>query len=180
MSTELIWGEFNERLLSFIKTKISNEQQAKDILQDVFIKIHLRATSLKEEEKLTSWLYQITRNTIIDFYKKKPLPATELNMDLDVSEDTEENYNHRFFNCLEPFVSQLEPAAKEALQDTKYGYASQKDFAMKHNISYTAAKSRIQRARKKLKEAFLDCCLYEADKYGNIISANPNCDHGNC
>ena len=36
-----------------------------------------------------------------------------------------------------------------------------------NNLSYTATKSRIQRARKQLKKKFLNCCLAQADKYGN-------------
>ncbi|MGL1889266.1 MAG: RNA polymerase sigma factor SigZ [Reichenbachiella sp.] len=177
MSTETIWTEFNERLLIFIKTKVSDEAQAKDLLQDVFVKIHLKLDSLDNEERLTSWLYQITRNAIIDFYKKRKLPQTELDFDFNISEEVDDNYNERFFNCVAPFVDQLEPTYRDALKQTNYGSSSQKEFAKKEGISYTAAKSRIQRARKKLKDEFLNCCRYESDKYGNIIGVNPNCNH---
>ena len=41
-----------------------------DILQDVFIKIHLKIDTLKDESKIKPWLYQITRNRIMDYYRQ--------------------------------------------------------------------------------------------------------------
>ncbi len=61
---------------------------------------------------------------------------------------------------------------------------TQKKIAADLGISLSGAKSRVQRARGKLKEMILDCCHVEADKYGNILDYQPkgkagsgcNCD----
>jgi RNA polymerase sigma-70 factor (ECF subfamily) len=68
--TEDIWHEYHSRLASFIRTKVS-EDMLDDILQVVFIKVHTRLDSLKDDTKIESWLYQITRNTIIDHYRSR-------------------------------------------------------------------------------------------------------------
>jgi RNA polymerase sigma-70 factor (ECF subfamily) len=58
----------------------------------------------------------------------------------------------------------------EALCLTEIEQYSITDYAKKTGISYTNAKTRVQRARQLLKQILLDCCHYEADKYGTIIS----------
>ena len=69
--TTSIWNEFSQELLGFIKARVNNEQNAEDILQEVFIKIHTKIDTIHKHQKIASWVYQITRNAIIDFYRKK-------------------------------------------------------------------------------------------------------------
>jgi RNA polymerase sigma-70 factor (ECF subfamily) len=52
---------------------------------------------------------------------------------------------------------------------------SQADLAVRLGISLSGAKSRVQRAREKLKEAFLDCCHFEFDRFGRVIDYHANC-----
>lgn len=73
LSIEEIWSQFNQILLNFIQSKVSNKHDAEDILQNVFIKIYKNLDELKSETKLESWIFQITRNEIIDYYRtRKP------------------------------------------------------------------------------------------------------------
>ena len=53
---------------------------------------------------------------------------------------------------------------------------SQKAYAKKIGISYTAARARVQRARKALKDMLMNCCHYQFDKYGTVFDKYPtNC-----
>lgn len=78
-----------------------------------------------------------------------------------------------FTPCLEPFLSRLPAEFREALQLTELGSLSQKDYAARLGISYSGAKSRVQRARRQLHELFTACCRIEAYAYGNIWAATP-------
>lgn len=69
-ATENIWHEYHMKLAAFIRSRVADDV-VDDLLQDVFIKTHTRIDSLKENTKLESWLYQITRNTVIDYYRSK-------------------------------------------------------------------------------------------------------------
>ena len=175
--TERIWSDFHQRLLGFIKKRISNEALAEDILQEVFIKIHKNIASLKDEKKITSWVYNITRNTIIDSYRKNQLKSTELPMDDLLPDKIDESFTD-FSRCLTPFINQLKDSDRDVLLKTSFGSVSQKEYARLNNMSYSAVKSRVQRAREKLKVAFEDCCDIESDVYGNIISRV--CKKNNC
>lgn len=173
MNTSAIWKEFNDQLLGFIKARVNNSETAKDILQEVFIKIHQGSGNLSNEDKLASWVYQITRNTIIDYYRKKKLPISEDSIFQEIAtEESDSGLNPQFVHCMMPFINQLPEKYGEALNKTIFGNLSQKEYALELDISYTAVKSRVQRARQQLKELFTHCCNIQTDSYGNIISSN--------
>ncbi|MEM7538202.1 MAG: sigma-70 family RNA polymerase sigma factor [Chloroflexota bacterium] len=69
-TTEEIWFDYQNKLSSFIRSRVDNDA-VEDILQDVFVKVYTRLDSLKENAKLESWLYQITRNAVVDYYRAK-------------------------------------------------------------------------------------------------------------
>jgi RNA polymerase sigma-70 factor (ECF subfamily) len=65
-------------VVSFIRTRVADDSSAEDILQEVFLKIHQHIETLKDVKKLDSWIYQITRHTMIDFYRSKEQPKASL------------------------------------------------------------------------------------------------------
>ncbi len=140
-TTEKVWYEFNAQLKFFILKRIPDEQSAEDILQDVFLKIHSHIDTLRNEEKLQGWIYQIARNAIRDHYRTykamSPLPET-----LDVADQG----------------------------------LTQRELGEKLGISLSGAKSRVQRAREKLKTTLLDCCHFQFDRLGRVIDYQPRCD----
>lgn len=175
-ATEDIWREFHERLLGFIKKRVNHDELAKDMLQEVFIKIHQGIDSIQDEKRITSWVYQITRNTIIDHFRKKKELTAELPTNDVLPEELEDQFVD-FTHCVAPFIKQLNEKDQEILKTVSFGNVSQKEYAEHQNISYSTAKSRVQRAREKLKESFIACCNIESDVYGNIIShSENNCD----
>ncbi len=70
--------KYHTSLLSFIRRRVDVADLAEDILQDVFIKAHSRLDTLAHADRVQSWIYQIARNTIIDYYRTRkstePLP----------------------------------------------------------------------------------------------------------
>lgn len=171
MNTQFVWNNFSNELLGFIQSRVNDTHLAQDLLQDIFIKIHLNIDRLQKGDKLNSWIYQITRNTIIDHYRKKKLPLSDTSdMALWLPESVEQT-DTRFNSCLTSFIDQLPDQDKEALYQTTFGELSQKEYAASINQRYSTVKSRVQRARVKLKTLFVDCCSIEADRYGNIISS---------
>ena len=167
--TETLYRQFHQELEYFILSKVKDQAVAKDVLQDVFIKIHLHLHTIKDHSKLKAWIFQLTRNTITDYYRKHKttvdtaeIPEVIAAPNLPSEEGLE--------NCVIPFIDQLPPKYREALTLTDIKGLSQTQLAAQLNISYVAAKSRVQRARQKLKALFTDCCLIHTDKYGNVLT----------
>ncbi len=168
-----IWNSFNKDLYRFILSRVKDSDAAKDILQDSFIKIQLGISSLKEEKSLKFWIYRITYNSIIDYFRKKNFDVNEFNDNYDV-ESSKDKYDlndktSELAECILPFINKLPEIYKEALSLTEFQNYSQTELAEKLGISYSGAKSRVQRAKVKLRELFEDCCNISYDKYGNII-----------
>ena len=69
---ERLIEEHQPQLKAFIHRRVSSKEDAEDILQDVFYQL-VKAVSntLNPIEQVTSWLYRVTRNTIINKGKKK-------------------------------------------------------------------------------------------------------------
>lgn len=69
----------------------------------------------------------------------------------------------------------LDPDYCEALCLTELGGLTQKQYADMKGLTYSGAKSRVQRARSLLKQELLKCCHYHFDKYGLVYDIHPKC-----
>jgi len=168
-SIENVWYQYHQKLLSFIKQKVGNDV-AEDILQDVFVKIHTQVDSLKESNKLESWLFQVTRNTIVDYYRsRKPMEAlTDWLKQKNINDD--EKTRKELSLCLEPMVKMLPDKYKKAIQLSEIEGKTQQEVARLEGISLSGAKSRVQRGRKLLKEILNDCCQIEINRNNQPVS----------
>lgn len=164
------WCELNNQLRAFVASKVGDDETAKDLVQDVFIKVQSNVETLKNEQRLTSWVFQITRNAVNDYFRKlnqsqlalsPPQNAAETPS---VSDETQE-----LSHCMIPLIDQLPEKYREAIRLSDIEGLSQKELAERLQISYSGAKSRVQRGREKLREIFLQCCTISTDKYGNVI-----------
>ncbi len=172
---ETIWNNFHKKLEGFIFSRVKEREITNDILQDIFIKIQNNVGTLKDESKLSSWIYQITRNAINDYFRKLK-PQTEIS-DYIAFDEQQLSDNIELEKCLKPFINQLDDKYKEAIILTEFNGLTQKQLAQKLNISYSGAKSRVQRAKEYLKNLFTDCCTIQSDKYGNIVDyKQKNCN----
>jgi len=59
-----------DRLLSFIRNRVSSTEEAEDILQDVFYQFVAGFDSIESLDRVTSWLFSVARNKIIDRYRR--------------------------------------------------------------------------------------------------------------
>ena len=172
--TEKIWKEFQAKLRQFILKRVSDKDVAEDILQEVFMKIHSHIQTLKDESKLQNWIYQITRNTIIDYYRsrKNITRASEI---LTVSKSSVDDDINELTDCIRVLVNYLPKVYRQALILTVYQGLTQKDAGEKLGMSLSGAKSRVQRARKKLKAMLLKCCHNQLQRAGITIDYQSEC-----
>jgi len=179
MTTEVtnIWTDFHKELKAFIFNKTRNSADTDDILQEVFIKIIRNIDKVNQAENLRHYLYGIVRNTINDYFTNRKQIVDNKEIEEKITEEESQSLNTTIAECcIKPFINKLPDNYREALLITEFQDISQKDLAERLNISYSGAKSRVQRGKEKLKELILNCCSYQSDKYGNLIDAeNKNC-----
>lgn len=105
-TAESAFRKERKRLLDFIRQRVRTEEDAEDILSDVFYQLISTASVAEPIEKMTSWLFTVARNRIIDWYRKKrpePLPrqfddeSLPLNLEdilFDPTQDPDRVYEH--------------------------------------------------------------------------------------
>ncbi|OPX90772.1 MAG: ECF RNA polymerase sigma factor SigE [Pelotomaculum sp. PtaB.Bin104] len=166
-----IWHELSVPLKNFIKKRVPNEQDTEDILQEIFSKIHSRIDGLQDDNKIHAWIYKMTRNAIMDYYRKKEKAIELSELAEKLTNETEEDLsaNGEIAMCLRAMVDQLPEKYKQAIILTEFHNLTQKEMGEKLGLSLSGAKSRVQRGRAMLKEILLGCCHLEFDRMGNII-----------
>lgn len=190
--TGKIWSRMHERLLAYIRRHVATVQDAEDILQDVFVRIHANLHRLRDTETITAWIYRITRNAITDYHRGRAKAAgaiktlaegldgtAESPHEDDSTNDTVAQPSAELAGCMEPLLSGLPERYHQAITLTELDGLTQTEAAEKLGLSVSGMKSRVQRGREKLKEVLLDCCNVELDRRRGVIDYEPR-DEGGC
>jgi RNA polymerase sigma-70 factor (ECF subfamily) len=171
--TSTIWIEFSDVIKAFILKRVDDKTIAEDILQDVFIKIHTKIDSLKDQTKLHSWIFQIARNTINDYYRKVNILSTESENEIAENIIDDNESMNKIAEGLHDLMDELPEMYCDALCKTEFDGLSQVDYAKQNGLSSSGAKSRVQRGRNMIKDMLMKCCHFQFDKYGTIIDYHP-------
>ena len=173
ITVEHVWGELDAGLRAFIHARVRDPHAAEDVLQDVYLKIHARIHTLRDEEKLHAWVYRVARNAINDHYRASR-PSSELGeVPYTPDDPADEEVGRRLSESVRRCLDYLSPEYREALVLTEYEGLTQAQIAGRLGLSVSGAKSRVQRARARLKELLLECCHFELDRAGRVINYKP-------
>ena len=132
----------------------------------------LRVDHVSRAKNKEAYMTRMAANAVTDYYRKQQKIYTEDHVEPAI-ENKEATITDRSLLladcCLLPMIHSLPAIYKDALVYIELNNMPQKEYAEKMGISLSAAKSRIQRAREKLKEIVLQN-NYAFDRYGNIIA----------
>jgi RNA polymerase sigma-70 factor (ECF subfamily) len=164
-----IWEEFSGRIRSHLLRKLRNKGDVDDLMQEIFMKIHTHLPHLRENKKLSSWIYRIAENTLNDYYRSGRGRETEYDENKTVrGGPDEEDPLEGIEGCIEAFIARLPDKYREPLVMSDVEGKSQKEIAEKLEISYSGLKSRVQRGREMIKEMFVECCRLSLGKDGKL------------
>jgi RNA polymerase sigma-70 factor (ECF subfamily) len=168
VTSEEAWTRYHDRLLGYIRARSRSAQDAEDILQDVFVKVHRRVGTLEDDAHVGAWLYRVTHNTIVDYYRKaQPLPTV---IDpASVPADEIPVAEQRLAPFLTGLVDELPDIYREALILTELEGLTQTEMAHRLGLTPSGAKSRVQRGRAMLREQLLACCEVELDCRNHVM-----------
>jgi RNA polymerase sigma-70 factor (ECF subfamily) len=156
-----------QKLLGFVLRRVKYLPDAEDIVQNVFMKAQLKSHQLKENEKFSAWMFTMTRNSIMDFYReKKKILEPEFLSEPEAYND----FNDCVSGCIDQQLATLPASYREAFELAELKNVSQKELAAQLGISYSGAKSRVQRARQMLKEKLEALYQIKTDGFGNVVT----------
>jgi RNA polymerase sigma-70 factor (ECF subfamily) len=173
-SVAAIWEELHNRLWNFLRTRVSDPQEAEDILQEVFLRIHTRLGGIRDASKVEGWIFQIARNAVIDHYRSRR-PAAELSERIEQPSPAEPDSADALAGSMRPLAESLPEPYREAVIRIDLEGVPQADFARQAGITLSGAKSRVQRGRRLIRAMLLECCHFEMDHYGRVIDYWEHC-----
>lgn len=166
------WADVRAELVRFVGARVA-AVDVDDVVQDALAKIHTGVAGVRDQDRLAAWIYQITRNAIVDHHRRarpsEPLaaepPAPEAPLDDATSQ--------LLARCLTAFVALLPPVSRQAIALVELEGLSQVDAAARLGVPVSTMKSRVQRGRARLRELVEACCAIDLDVRGHVIDVTP-------
>ena len=156
-----LYQRYQQRLLAYVSQRISTTADAEDIVQSIFVKIQQHPPYIDNQPKLEGWLLQVTKNTLIDYWRKQKntVPLSDEH-DVAAEEDNsiEENPWLNLSCCLLAMIQDLPEKYRQAVELADLQEIKHKDIAMMMGISESGVKSRVKRGREKLHDLLVSCC----------------------
>ena len=172
-ATGELWEAFNRQLFSFIRKRVNDTQDAEDLLQEVFLRVHTRLDSLRDQERLVPWLYQVARNAVIDYYRGTRDLAPLMDRFPVLDEPAEPDPAAEIAAGLEEMLKSLPDLYRETLLLSEIQGKKHKDIAVQLGISLSGVKSRVERGRELMRRDLWECCHFEFDRRGHLIHYEP-------
>jgi RNA polymerase sigma-70 factor, ECF subfamily len=170
-TVEVIWETLASRLRSFIRGRVRDHAAAEDILQDVFVKIHRNLPALSSSEQIEGWVWRITRNAVIDYFRRlRPHDAFSEHLGQAIESPAT---GPDVSGCVRRLIKEMSPPYRDALLLTEWQSLTQEQMAKRLGLSASGAKSRVQRARQQLRKLLVECCRFELDRRGNVLEIHP-------
>lgn len=166
------WANHMAELRGYLRHRSGLGEEADDLLQEVFIKALRQDILFCAIENPRAWLFQVARNTLADHLRCArafiPLPEdvpAPIADDHPVVDDLSQ--------CLPRVLSELSAADRLAITLCDIEGYSQQVLADHLGISLPGAKSRIQRARKRLRDQLVKACQVTFDDQGEVCCFVP-------
>jgi RNA polymerase sigma-70 factor (ECF subfamily) len=156
-SLEILIKKHQQRLFSFIYSKVKDRDITNDIFQDTFIKVikTLKKGNYNEEGKFLPWIMRIAHNLIIDYFRKNNrMPNFKNSDEFDIfsiiSDDSlnaeKQLIQEQIFDDLRVLVNELPEEQKEVLMMRMYRDMSFKEISDCTGVSINTALGRMRYA----------------------------------
>lgn len=166
------WSAYETELLGYLRHRVGHVEDAEEVLQEVFIKAMRQGEHFCGVDNPRAWLFQVARNALADRLRvsrehvllpddlvaprqDEPLPVDDLSQ------------------CLPRVLAELAEADRQAITFCDIAGRSQQALADLLGLSLSGAKSRLQRARRHLRQKMETGCQVRFDESGSVCSFTP-------
>lgn len=150
-----IFMDFFVSQVNFARKITGNEEDAKDIVQEIFLKIWNSNANFPNEIAFKSYLYISTRNACIDHLRRKRNIPAEIDVAVNLEEEANEAMKEEAFRLLDKAIETLPPQTKKIIKLTLSG-RSINEIADNLKITVNTVKTLKLRAYKTLRDKFGD------------------------
>jgi RNA polymerase sigma-70 factor (ECF subfamily) len=172
----VVFAEFQRRLRAVVSRRVRNAADVEDIVQETFLRIHRHLAQVRGADRLAAWVFQVARSAMVDHFRRQRQPGDPLSDEHELPAPPDSaggpgpaSEFEELAACLAPMIESLPPADREAIDLTEIKGLTQRAASTHAGVTLSGMKSRVQRARRKLKAMLLDCCRIELDRRGGIV-----------
>ena len=165
------WTTHRPELRGWLRHRVSNPAEAEDLLQDLFLKALRQGERFCSVRNARAWLFEVARNTLAD-HLRVTRNTVELPDDLVAQADDIDTVD-TLTACLPRVLSELSFEDREVITLCDLRGMPQAEYARQKDLTLSAAKSRIQRARQRLRDRMTTACQVQIDVTGRVSDFVP-------
>jgi RNA polymerase sigma-70 factor (ECF subfamily) len=164
------WEAHEAELRGYLRHRMADAEAADDVLQDVFVKAMRQGRAFCTLDNPRAWLFQVARNAVVDRLRASQTLET---LSDELAESTPLNSEpiapiDALSECVARTLSELSPEDAAILRACDLEGQTQIAFAQAHGLSLPAAKSRLLRARQRLRERLTTVCQVRFEPDGSV------------
>ena len=154
---ETIYTQYYSKVMGYIRARIRNRADAEDLCADVFEKVQRKLADFDPARaSVSTWIFVITRNTVMNHYRRGK-PSEELDENLaDDAELDESLLNDETLSELARALNALPEELRDIIVLRYYDKKPLTEIAEMMGLSYGAVKLRHQSALAKLRKVFIN------------------------
>jgi RNA polymerase sigma-70 factor (ECF subfamily) len=165
------WRDHERELRGWLHRRLGNGSDAEDQLQELFLKALRQGERFCELHNARAWLFEVARNAVADRLRVAR-EQVELPEDL-AAEEVEHPPVEDLISCLPRVLSELRADDREAIVLCDLQGMTQEQYAQHAGLTLPGAKSRVQRARKRLRARMTEACRVRLDSSGHVSDFVP-------
>ena len=162
------WRAHEGELRGYLRHRLADAEAADDVLQDVFVKAMRQGQGFCTLDNPRAWLFQVARNALVDrartAHPTEPLPEGP-EEPVAPPEDSVAPVD-ALAECLDRSLGELSADDAAILRACDLEGMTQREFAAAHGLSLPATKSRLLRARQRLRDRLTTACRVSVDEDG--------------
>jgi RNA polymerase sigma-70 factor (ECF subfamily) len=160
------WRKHESELRSYMVHRLSNSHLAEDLLQDVFVKAMRQGSIFCNLNNQRAWLFQVARNALVDHYR---LRHETFELPDDIPESVEQTDPVATLStCVGRVLTELSPEDRDIIQQCDLNGVKQQDYAAVNRLTLPAVKSRLLRARQRMRATMSTNCQVKFDEQGRV------------
>jgi RNA polymerase sigma-70 factor, ECF subfamily len=166
------WSAHEAELRGYLRHRLGDAEDANELLQDVFLKALRQGQRFCAVENPRAWLFQVARNALADRLRssREQVPLPE---DLPAPGAEAAPQVDGLSQCLPRVLAELSEADRLAITLCDIDGHTQQALADRLGISLPGAKSRLQRARARLRRRLVEACQVRFDDAGKVCGFTP-------
>jgi RNA polymerase sigma-70 factor (ECF subfamily) len=165
------WTAHEPELRGWARHRLNNPTDVDDLLQDLFLKVLRHGERFCSVHNARAWLFEVARNTLADRLR---VARHTVELPDDLPSPVEETaVVDTLTGCLPRVLSELDTEDSDAITLCDLQGMAQADYARAKGLSLSSAKSRIQRARLRMKARMTVACRVQLDDAGHVLDFVP-------